>query len=418
VPSGARTTSLTRRGWTLAGAAGGLVVGSRVLGAGPLAGLGIAAALLLAFGFAWVALRTTRLTIDRRSRPARVHVGGEGLVVLEGIADTSTPLLTLTDRVDGGSRAARFVVAPQPARSVLRAAYRIPTTKRGRHVIGPLVASVADPIGVARRSWVVADATDIVVCPRVHDVAAPPRGGGGEPAAHADGARAPALEPLGEFLALREYEPGDDPRQVHWRSTARTGELVVRQDEAASPGRVILALDSRPAVHDEASFEHAIEAVASLGVRLRRERVPAEVVTTGGELLARPGPGAGELLLDRLAVVDLTPDDHLASVLGGLRNRLGIGTVVVATGAPDDALVDAIIRLRSRCVVILIATRPATARALPRGVIWVDCAQHPFPAPWNAAFGRHRTRSRRIQSHQTQSQWTPAASPSPSPSPR
>ena len=129
--------------------------------------------MLLAFGFAWVQLRTTRLQIERHTRPARVHVGTDGMVVLEGVALTSSPLLTLTDRVDGGARAARFVLAPEPAGTPLRAAYRIPTSRRGRHVIGPLVATVSDPLGVARRSWVVADETDLIVCPRVHDAAAP-----------------------------------------------------------------------------------------------------------------------------------------------------------------------------------------------------------------------------------------------------
>jgi len=395
VPDAApRTTSLTRRGWTLAGAGGGLVVGSRVLGAGPLAGLGIAAGILLALGVAWVAFRTPRLAIDRHPRRTRLHVGGEGLVVLEGLAETSAPLLTLTDRVDAGTRAARFIVSPAPAGTPLRAAYRIPTTRRGRFLVGPLVASVSDPLGLARRSWVVAEATDIVVCPRVHDVAAPSRGGGGEPAAHAEGARAPALEPLGEFLALRDYAPGDDPRQVHWRSTARTGELVVRQDEAASPGRVIVVLDTRAEVHTEASFELAVEAVASLGVRLRRERVPAEVVTTAGELLARPGPGAIELLLDRLAVVELGGDDHLAAVCAGLRNRLGIGAVVLATGAADGPLVDALVPLRNRCVVTVITSLDDSARYRPTGITWVDTDEHAFPDAWNATFRRHRIRAR------------------------
>jgi uncharacterized protein (DUF58 family) len=259
--------------------------------------------------------------------------------------------------------------------------YRIPTRRRGRHVVGPLIGSISDPFGVARRAFVVRDPVDVVICPRVHAVVAPRRGGGGEPAAHVEGARAPALEPLGEFLALREYEPGDDPRRVHWRSSARRGELVVRQDEAASPGRVVLLLDTRPEVYDEEQFEVAVEAVASLAVSLRRAHAPVEVVTTSGELLGRPGPGSVELLLERLAVVEPGGEDYLAAVVASLRDRLGIGAVVATTGAIDTRLVDALVRLRPRCLVTVIATGAGRdASILPV----VDASTGGFAAAWNA----------------------------------
>jgi uncharacterized protein (DUF58 family) len=391
----------------MAGAAAGLIVGSRILGAGPLAGLGIAAALLIGFAALWVTFRRPGLALGRTVRPARLHAGGEGRVLISGVTTTATPLLTLTDQVDGGRRAARFVVSPQRAQSELQAAYRIPTARRGRHVIGPLLATVSDPLGLARRSRVAAEEIDVVVCPRVHDVLSPHRGGGGEPAMHAEGARAPALEPLGEFLALREYQPGDDPRSVHWRSSARLGELMVRQDEAASPGRVILVLDTRSAVHDEASFEVAIEAVASLAVRLHRDHAPVEVLTTAGEVLGRPGPGAVEVLLDRLAVVEASRDDHLGAVFGSLRTRLGVGSIVAATGTLDPSFVHALTLLRVRSLVTAITTR-APVGPQPPALAVVDASTVGFAAAWNAT--RRRTRS------QT-SRWKPASSPSPLRSP-
>jgi len=384
-----RAVGLTRRGWTVAGAAGGLVVGSRVLGAGPLAGLGIAGGLLLALAGAWVLVRRPQVDLVRAVRPRRLHAGGEARVMLDGPPGPATPLLTLRDDVDGGRRSARFLVAPRPAHAPLRAAYRIPTPTRGRHVVGPLVATITDPLGLARRSWVVAAPIDVVVCPRVHAIRPPVRGGGGEPATHVEGARAPALEPLGEFLSLRDYEPGDDPRRVHWRATARTGDLVVRQDEASSPGRVVLLLDTRGDVHDRGSFEHAVEAVASLAVRLHREHAPLEVATTAGEVLARPGPGAVDLLLERLALVATSDDDRTAEVLAALRRRLGIGTVVAVTGALDARLRDAVSPLADRRVVTIVATRaPAAGDARAGlGVALVDAATRPFPIAWDSAIG-------------------------------
>ena len=372
--------SLTRRGWTFAGAAGGLVLGSRVLGAGPLAGLGIGAALLLGGGVVWVRARRPGLRMVRSVRPGRLQVGTEGRIVVEGVTTTATPLLTLTDRIDDGRRAARFLVPPSAQDSPIRAVYRIPTRRRGRHVVGPLIGSITDPFGVVRRSFEVTEPTDVVICPRVHAVFPPARGGGGEPAAHAEGARAPALEPLGEFLALRDYEPGDDPRRVHWRSSARRGELLVRQDEAASPGRVVLVLDTRSRAHDDASFETAVEAVASLAVSLRRAHAPLEAITTKGEVLGRPGPGMVELLLERLAVVSTGDPDYLVPVVAGLRDRLGIGAVVAATGHMDADFADALALLRPRCLVTAIATG---SHAGVRSLVPVVDASTDFPTAWN-----------------------------------
>jgi uncharacterized protein (DUF58 family) len=381
---GRRRAVLTRRGWTLAGAGAGLIVGSRLLGASALAGLGVGAALLLLFALAWTATRHVTLDLRRSLRPARLHVGSEGRIVLSGRAVGRTPLVTLTDAFDDGRRAARFVLSPQPAGAPVQAVYRVPTNRRGRYTVGPLVASAGDPLGLARRAVTLAGINDLVVCPRVHDVLPPRPGGGGEPAAHDDGPRSPALEPLGEFLALRDYEPGDDPRRVHWRSTARSGELVVRQDEAAAPGRIAVLLDNRAHVHDDASFEAAVEAVASIAVSLQRHRRPVEVLTTTGGVLARPGLGATSLLLDTLAVVDVSTSDHLGDVAASLRGRLGLGAVVAVTGSIDRALLDALALLHRRRLVTAVVTRAAVGSLPARARITVvDAASRPFPEAWN-----------------------------------
>jgi uncharacterized protein (DUF58 family) len=407
---------LTPRGWALAGAAGGLVVGSRVLGASNLAGLGIAAGLLLAFAAVWVATHRADVQARRSVQPARLHVGAEGRVLLTLTATNPTPLLTLADRIGTGRRAARFVVGPQSAGAELRAAYVVPTSRRGIQRIGPLLASISDPLGLVRRTSAIVGVSDLIVCPRVHPVASPRRGGGGEPAAHADGPRAPALEPLGEFLTLRDYEPGDDPRRVNWRATARVGELLVRQDEAASPGRVVLVLDTRPTVHTEASFESAVEIVASFGVQLRRDHAPIEVHTTAGTVLTRPGPNMVEMLLERLAAVEAGGVDHLASLSTSLRTRLGIGAVVFATGRVDAALISAASTLRARKLLVTVVATGPVDPTLPRaGLTLVDASGDvSFATVWAAAARRRSSGADRFRDRT----WKPAPSPPPAPSPR
>jgi uncharacterized protein (DUF58 family) len=372
---------LTRRGWTLAGAIPGLVVASRVLGADGLAALAMGGAIALGAAALWVLRRRVHLEVDRVV-PTRLSAGQHGRVMLRSVTTAATPWISLTESVDGGRRAARFVMVPLAAGTEVEAGYRIPTERRGRHVVGPTLLTLADPCGLVRRSWIVAGATEILVRPRVFDVGAPHRGGGGEPAERASGPRIPVVEALGEFLALRDYEPGDDPRRVHWRSTARRGDLLVRVDEAPAPGRVVILFDTRDAVHDEASFEVAVEAVASIAASLDRGHQPPEVVTSAGERMRRPGSGALDAVLDRLAVVEPSATDHLGPVTAALRSRLGVGGVVVVTGAPDRAVVDAAAALRGRRVVTIVASGPSTVAtgAIPL----VDASARPFPAAWSA----------------------------------
>ncbi|MEX2254761.1 MAG: DUF58 domain-containing protein [Acidimicrobiia bacterium] len=391
-----RRPSLTRRGWTLAGASAGLFVGARVLGAGALSGLGIAGGVLLVFAAIIVLRGRPALSVARTARPARVHVGGSGQVILDGHTTARTPLLALTERVDGGRRSARFVLPPSPPGAPIRAAYRVSTLRRGHHELGPLLAVFADPFGLVRRGWVVTPPTDLVVRPRVHELLSPRRRTGGDPDPHAEGPRVPTSETAGEFLALRGYEAGDDPRRVSWRASARTGDLIVRLDEAAAPGRVVLLLDTRPEVHDVDSFEVAVEAIASLAVRCGKDQTPVEALTTAGEILGRPGPGTLELLLDRLAVVEVGGPDHLAALGAQLAARLGIGAVVVATGAPDRALVDAVAPLIRRSLAVIGTRAPSTAR-IPGHV---DASTEPLPTAWNRAAAHQRPR------------WNPATSPS------
>jgi uncharacterized protein (DUF58 family) len=336
-------------------------------------------------------------------QPGRLTVGREGRVVLEGVTAATTPWLSITESVDGGRRAARFALVPLAAGTPVRAAYRIPTERRGRHVVGPALLTLSDPCGLVRRTWAVAGTSEIIVRPRVHDIVPPRRGGGGEPSERATGPRIPVVESLGEFLALREYEAGDDPRRVHWRSTARRGELLVRVDDAPAPGRAVVLFDTRAGVHDEASFEVAIEAVASIASSLRRTHQPAEIVTTGGETMRRPGVSALDAILDRLAVLEPDAEDHLVAVTAALRGRSGLGGVVVVTGAADQAIVDAAAALRGRRIVTIVATGPTTVRTGP--IPLIDAAHQPFSPAWNAALRSTR-------------RWHPANFRSPSPSPR
>jgi uncharacterized protein (DUF58 family) len=388
-PSTTRAVSLTRRGWSLTGAAMGLVVGSFLLGALEMLVLGIAALVLVAAVALWLRVQAPpELAVSRRVRPDRLHVGTEGRIdlLVENLGGRATPLLAATDWFDEGRRAARFLVPPLAPGASARAAYRIPTRRRGRYRVGPLGVSVTDPFGLARRSEPSAGEADLVVRPRVHEIVAPVAVGSRISAEHeATSARAVVSDLGDEFVTLRDYQLGDDLRRVHWRSTARTGELMIRQDEARWRSHAAVVLDVTPGAHDAESFEVAVEAAASVTARLVRLRRRVEVVTSAGEVLGTGGDSRHDVI-DTLATVGPDERDRLPTVLENLRAHRRVDLVVAVLGRVAPDTLHALGALTGIGVVVVL-TRPAAIRPAA-SVLVVDASATPFATAWNQTLTR------------------------------
>jgi uncharacterized protein (DUF58 family) len=385
---------LTRRGWSLAGAALGLAVAGRLLGTVELWVVATGIVVLLATSGIWARTRRYELVARRAVHPARLHVGGEGRVdlALANHSDRTTPLLVVTDVFDDGRRAARFVLPPLPPGETARAAYRLPTTRRGRFRIGPLAVSLSDPFGIARRTWTLPSVNEALVCPRVHDILAPRQAGGRQVASiETVHARAQAADGE-EFLTLREYEVGDDLRRVHWRSTARVGELMIRQDEAQWRARSLVVLDTRAEAHDARSFEIAVEATASVVDRLMRMRRQVEVLASNGQSLGVPTVRSGWAVMDRLATIQPGGEDRLAGMLASFRAHRSATFLVAVVGSLSAVELDALGALTAHGTVVMVTTRPGVdpppAPAAWSGLLIVDAARTPFPDAWNQAMTR------------------------------
>jgi uncharacterized protein (DUF58 family) len=385
---------LTRRGWSLAGAALGLAVAGRLLGTVELWILATGIVLLLVTSTVWARTRRYDLVARRTIRPARLYVGGDGRVdlTLANRSDRATPLLTVTDVFDDGRRAARFVLPPLPAGETAKAVYRLPTDRRGRFRIGPLAVSASDAFGLARRTWALETPGEALVCPRVHDILAP-RQAGGRLVASVETVRARAQAADGEdFLTLREYEVGDDLRRVHWRSTARVGDLMIRQDEAQWRARALVLLDTRPDAHAGRSFETAVEATASVVDRLTRMRRRVEVIASNGQSLGAPTARSGGAVMDRLATIQPGGEDRLAGLLTSLRAHRRAALVVAVVGSLDDVELDALGALTAQGTVVMVGTRsglqPPPALVTWPGLVIVDASRTPFPTAWNQAMTR------------------------------
>ena len=405
-PAGRRL--MTRRGWTLVGACVGLFIAGRLLGTVELSILATAGVGLLAAALVWARSRNWDLVAARELRPARLHVGGDGRVdlLIANRGHRRTPQLVVTDVFDDGRRAARFLLPPLPPDESARAAYRIPTGRRGRYRVGPLGLSATDAFGLARRSWALGPVSEVTVCPRVHDILAPSQLGGRLVAStESVHARALASESGEEFLTLRDYEVGDDLRRVHWRSTARTGDLMVRQDEAQWRPRAAVVLDVRPEAHDPASFEVAVEATASVVDRLTRMGRRVEVVTSAGQQLgrARAGYSRAPDVMDQLATIERGGPDRLGSVLASLRAPGRAALVIAVMGTLTAAQLDGLGALTAYGAVTVVTTRPpldvpagdrfapptpAAISSTHAALILVDTYGVPFPMAWNETMTR------------------------------
>ena len=380
---------LTTQGWLVAIASMAMVAAGRLFGIFELYLLGAGAAALVIAAALSVARTRLQLDIARELHPPRVHVGGPSRVELKvhNRAPRRSPLLTLRDPV-GSGRSASVVVAPLGAGETVRATYRLPTDHRGILRVGPLGVEVGDPFGLAAASTRGAPVVDLTVWPAIDEIASLPHTSGDDPHGGADHPN--ALTAAGDdFYALRAYVVGDDLRHVHWRSTARRDELMVRQDEMPWQGRATILLDTRADAHTPETFERAVSAAASIIVACNRRRFLVRLLTTGGD---DTGSGAGtahvENILEHLATVHTDRTGHLAGASAAIRRAGASGgalTVLLGGRGEDPETVARLRRSFSYCTAL--SFREGAGGAPSPGLAVVD-DDHAFPEVWRLALAR------------------------------
>jgi uncharacterized protein (DUF58 family) len=329
----------TRQGWLVGIGAVALLAAGRILGLPELFALGLIAAALLIGSALLVGTARLELEVGRSIHPARVHVGTASRVdlTLRNLRATTTPVLRLRDPVSG-TRGADLMVPP----------LRLPTDRRGLVQIGPLDVVVGDPFGLSSLATVAAPKVALTVYPRVDQIDPLPYTTGHDPLA---GARQPnSLGRTGEdFYALRPYVVGDDLRRIHWPTSARHDELLVRQNELPWQGRTTVLLDVRKAAHSGDSLEVAVSAAASIvSATARRNDLVRLVTTAGTDSDFAPGSDHIEAIMEHLAIVPAAPTGSLrrsVEMLG--RHSTGGALVVIVAEVPNDDL-RATLHLRSR----------------------------------------------------------------------
>jgi uncharacterized protein (DUF58 family) len=249
------------------------------------------------------------LHAERRITPGRVPVGGRAEVGLHVHSTGRLPTggLLIQDGVPyvlGGKP--RFVIEhlPRHAGTLLR--YGVHPMLRGIQQIGPLKATITDPFGLAEFERDLAGVSRLIVVPRVVRLTGVP-GGSGLGSGDDGSVRLNAGQ--GEDDAIvRPYRQGDDLRKVHWRSTAKRDEMMVRVEESPWRGGTTILLDHRAVAHRgagaTASGEWAISFAASVCLHLHRHGHRIRLVTVTGRLLvgdSGDGSHHDNVVLDTLA---------------------------------------------------------------------------------------------------------------------
>jgi uncharacterized protein (DUF58 family) len=300
-------------------------------GAAAVLGLGLGQRTLLSIGGVLIILPVLSVLAASRTRyriswaravtPVRVPAGHTASVSiqLDNVSRLPTGLLLAEDTVPYsiGSRP-RFILDRIEPGGSRRLSYPIQPDHRGKFAIGPLHVRVADAFGLAKVGSMGAPPCTLVVTPPV--TALPHTSLAGSWLGEGD-ARASTAAAAGEDdVVPRAYRDGDELRRVHWRSTARYGELMVRREEQRWRNRAVLFLDTRLSGHGgrgpASSFEYAVSAAASIGVHLAREEMDTEFVTDAGKVTT---PGSFEdVLLDTLAVIRPSRNSSLGPGLAQL----------------------------------------------------------------------------------------------------
>src|SRR6516225_7342016 len=336
-----RLAAFTTRGTSFLAAGAAAALAGLFLGERDLVSVGIFLLVLPLFSALAAGRARYRLSCVRSISPPRVAAGQGALVRvhLENVSRLPTGLLLAEDTVPYalGTRP-RYVLNGIERGGSRELSYPLRSDLRGKFVVGPLEIRIADAFGLVELGRSFSSRTTFVVTPKV--VPLPRAVVSGTWLGDGEGRARTAAAAGEDDVVPRAYRDGDELRRVHWRSTARYGELMVRREEQRWRNRAVLFLDTRSSAHSgrgpSSSFEYAVSAAASIGVQLAREGIAGEFVTDAGPAAA--SAPFEDVLLDSLAVIRPSAASTLIPALAhGWRSSSGLLIAVLGRISPDEA---------------------------------------------------------------------------------
>jgi hypothetical protein len=377
-------TGLTTRGTSFLTAGAATVLAGLLLGSRVLMSVGVTLIVLPLLARLAAGRARYRLSCTRSIIPSRVPAGTTATVTLrlENASRLPTGLMLAEDGIPYalGTRP-RYVMEGIERGGAREVSYPLRSDLRGKFDIGPLEIRIADAFGVVELGRKFSSSNTLVVTPRV--VALPRAAPSSSWAGDGDGMTRTTAAAGEDDVIPRSYRSGDELRRVHWRSTARYGELMVRREEQRWRNRALLLLDTRRSGHSGtgvgSSFEFAVSAAASVGVHLAREGLDGQLITDVGAYDS--GGMFEDVLLDSLAVIKMSARRDFGPGLAAVRAGEGGLIVAVMGSLSADAARElaACRRDHGQAIALLLATST-----------WADPAYAGrSPAPGGAARTEH-----------------------------
>jgi len=327
----------TMRGWAALGAAAALAVLWVAFGEVLLLGAAAFLVLAVAFGTIYVRRSAPKVAVSREIVPEQVHEGDLALVTVTVVAHRQLAQTYLTDRVAGLGNA-EFVADPVAPRDPLVGRYEVACHPRGVYRVGPADVRIRDPLAMAERGGPTGRTDRLVVYPAVERLEGLPVVRGQDP--NVATARTRFSQTGGEdFFTMREYQQGDDLRRVHWPTTARRDELMIRQLEMPWQSRALVVLDPDSASYPTpSSFEHAVSGAASALNHLFVSSFSPTLWTGRVETTTVASVDTYRLAMEELAIVTPKPGADLRNAASRLRQRgLAGGALFLVTGRVGDS---------------------------------------------------------------------------------
>ncbi|KUM37203.1 DUF58 domain-containing protein [Arthrobacter sp. EPSL27] len=246
----------------------------------------IAAFVLFALAVGFILGRSSYGVVLDLAR-TRVAVGDSAVGSIAVSNTSARPLLPADLELPVGAATAVFHLPRMKPQQVHEDLFTIPTARRAVIVVGPVRSVRADPLHLLRRQVLWTEPEDLFVHPKTTALAGSAAGFirdlEGMPTTDLSSADV-------SFHALRDYVPGDDRRHIHWKTTARTNKLMVRQFEETRRAHLAIALSINTDEYaSEEEFELAISAAASIGRQAISEQRDLDVLTQKGPLRCETG---------------------------------------------------------------------------------------------------------------------------------
>ncbi|MGK2876123.1 MAG: DUF58 domain-containing protein [Nocardioides sp.] len=359
---------LTLRGRAFVAAGGTALVCAMFFQTPGLAAIGVFLLALPLLTVLWLGTGAQQVTLTRALSRAAVPVGQSVEVTLSVRNDgpMARGTLLLEDKVGFALGARPRFVVDDLDRNVTRTLrYQVRADVRGRYLIGPLTVRINDGLGLVDMARSFTGSAALIVTPR--PVRLPPVALRAEVSGSGDTRPRSFAVGSAEDVTVRDYRRGDDLRRVHWRSTARVGELMVRREERPWQARATVLLDNRVDSHRGAgaasSLEPAVTAAASVASHLLQAGFSTRLVTAAGATSGTgfSAPGSSDLaIMESLA---MTPAIDLAMVdlswLGDYDSGGLVIAVVAGLSQADAAVMRRLSSHAGTCLALVVDTAGA-----------------------------------------------------------